>query len=66
MKFNNQEYAKNILEMCENFYNDSNLPKIDLIEPILKECEPHNRYFMIKYKIKDLAELESIRLVKEN
>ena len=29
-----------------------------------KECQPHNRYFMIRYKIKDLAELESIRLDK--
>lgn len=44
MKFNNQEYAKNILEMCENFYNDSNLPKIDLIEPILKVMVYHNFY----------------------
>ena len=42
MKFNNQEYAKNILEMCENFYNDSNLPKIDLIEPILQVMVYHN------------------------
>lgn len=44
MKFNNQEYAKNILEMCENFYNDSNLPKIDLIEPILKVMVYRNFY----------------------
>ena len=44
MKFNKQEYAKNILELCENFYNDSNLPKIDLIEPILKVTVYHNFY----------------------
>ena len=36
MKFSKQDYAKDILDLCEKFYEDSNLPKIDLIEPIMK------------------------------
>ena len=44
MKFNEQDYAKDILESCEKFYKDSNLPKIDLVELVLKVKDSHKIY----------------------